>query len=60
MVVMGGTAGKFSEAPEPTDFPALVSNWGEFVLGSWNPWCLQALAGDGGEFWMSKISRLQC
>jgi hypothetical protein len=60
MVVMGGTAGNFSEAPEPRDFPALVSNWGEFVLGSWNPWWFQVLAGGGGEIWMSKMSRLKC
>jgi hypothetical protein len=46
---MGGTAGKFSEAPEPRDFPALVSNWGEFVLGNWNPWCFQVLAGGVAE-----------
>jgi hypothetical protein len=45
MVVMGGTAGKFSETPEPRDFPDLVSKWGEFVPGSWNPWCFQVLAG---------------
>ncbi len=43
--MMGGTAGNFSEAPEPRDFPALVSNWGEIVLGSWNPCCFQVLAG---------------
>ncbi len=45
MVVMGGTAEKFSEAPEPRDFPALVRNSGEFVLRSWNPWWFQMLAG---------------
>ncbi len=62
--MMGGTAGNFSEAPELRDFPALVSNWGEILLGSWNPCCFQVLAWGGGgvgeEFWMSKMSRLQC
>jgi hypothetical protein len=64
MGVMGGIAGIFSEAPEPRDFPALVSNWGEILLGSWNPCCFQVLAGGQGgaweEFWLSKMSRLQC
>ncbi len=46
--MMGGTAGNFSEAPEPRDFPALVSNWGEILLGSWNPCCFQVLAGGQG------------
>ncbi len=45
---MGGIAGNFSEAPEPRDFPALVSNWGEILLGSWNPCCFQVLGGGGG------------
>jgi len=46
--VMGGTAGNFSEAPEPRDFPALVSNRGEIVRGSWYPCYFQVLAGGGG------------
>jgi len=45
---MGGTAGNFSEAPEPRDFPALVSNRGEIVRGSWYPCYFQVLAGGGG------------